>query len=121
VIAVTSIFEDEKVRGKIEDFVRKRFPGSFDCSVSTALIVLVHAGPQDHFRDFYKSLGDLTKNKKDIDRLREFWDSGFRDPIQGDGKSGTPLKIWDGFTFTVGKEGGPITYGKSYRYWISFK
>ena len=31
------------------------------------------------------------------------------------------LKIWDGFTFTLANDGGTITDGKSFRYWISFK
>ena len=91
VIAATSIFRDDKLRDKIEEFVRKRFPGMFDNSVQTALIVLAMAGPPDHFRTFYKSLGDLTKDKKDIDRLRDFWDSGFRDraPTRRCGGNGT--------------------------------
>jgi hypothetical protein len=121
VISATSIFQDEPMRDKIEQFVRHRFPGSFDNSVQTALIVLAHAGPQDHFRTFYKSLGDLTKDKKDIDRLRKFWDDGFRDPLQANAVAGSPLKIWDGFTFAIAEAGGTITYGKSFRYWISFK
>ena len=79
---------------------------------------LAHAGPPDHFRDFYKSLGNLTKDKKDIDLLRKFWDAGFRDRLQSDDPTKSPLKIWDGFTLE--KEGGWITFGKSFRYWISF-
>ena len=34
---------------------------------------------------------------------------------------GSALKIWDGFTFALENEGGWITFGKSFRYWISFK
>jgi hypothetical protein len=121
VIAVTSNFQDETLRDKVEQFIRRRFPASFDNSVQTALIVLMHVGPQDHFRTFYKSLGDLTKDKKDIDLLRKFWDDGFRDPFQANAALGSALKIWDGFTFAVAKDGGTIMYGKSFRYWISFK
>ena len=120
-IVITSIFQDDRLRGKIEDFVRTRFPGSFDNSVQTALIVLAHAGPPAHFRDFYKSLGNLTKDKKDIELLRKFWDSGFRDRLQSDDPAKSPLKIWDGFTFALENEGGWITFGKLFRYWISFK
>jgi hypothetical protein len=118
---ITSIFRDDDLRGKIEQFTRSRFPGSFDNSVQTALIVLAHAGPPDHFRDFYKSLGDLTKDKKDIDLLRKFWDSGFRDRLQSDDPAKSPLKLWDGFTFTLDNGGGWITFGRSFRYWISFE
>ncbi len=121
VIAVTGIFQDETLRDKVEQFVRRRFPASFDNSVQTALIVLAHAGPEQHFRTFYKSLGDLTKDKKDIDRLRKFWDDGFQDALQANAAAGSPLKIWDGFTFELANDGGTITYGKSFRYWISFK
>jgi hypothetical protein len=120
-IAITSIFRDDDLRGKIEEFTRTRFPGSFDNSVQTALIVLAHAGPPDHFRAFYKSLGDLTKDQKDIDQLRNFWDEGFRDRLQSDKPGGSTLKIWDGFTFTLENDGGWITFGKSFRFWISFK
>jgi hypothetical protein len=120
-IVITSIFQDDHLQGKIEEFIRTRFPGSFDNSVQTALIVLAHAGPPAHFRDFYKSLGNLTKDKKDIELLRKFWDSGFRDRLQADDPAGSMLKIWDGFTFTLEKEGGWITFGKSFRFWISFK
>ena len=120
-IVITSIFRDDALRGKIEQFARSRFPASFDNSVQTALIVLAHAGPPDHFRDFYKSLGDLTKDKKDIELLRKFWDSGFRDRLQSDDPGKTPLKIWDGFTFTLEDGGGWITFGRSFQYWISFE
>jgi hypothetical protein len=119
-VVVTSIFQDDDLRGKIEQFTRSRFPASFDNSVQTALIVLAHAGPPDHFREFYKSLGDLTKDKKDIELLRKFWDSGFRDRLQSDDPAKSPLKLWDGFTFTLENGGGWITFGKSFRYWISF-
>ena len=121
VIAVTSIHSDVKLRDIVEKFLQERFPTLRDNSITTALIVLAHAGPPDHFRAFYKSLGDLTKDKKDIDWLREFWDSGFRDPLAADPKKGSMLKIWDGFTFTLANDGGTITDGKSFRYWISFK
>jgi hypothetical protein len=120
-IAITLIFHDDDLRGKVEEFVRGRFPGSFDNSVQTALIVLAHAGPREHFRTFYKSLGDLTKDKQKIDLLRKFWDSGFRDRLQSDDPANSPLKIWDGFTFTLENDGGWITFGESFRYWISFK
>ncbi len=121
IIAATGHFKDDGLRDKIEEFVRRRFPGSFDHSDRTALIVLAHISEPDHFRKFYKSLGDLTKDKKDIDRLREFWDSGFRDRLQADNPAGSMLKIWDGFTVTVGDGGATITDGKSFRYWISFR
>jgi hypothetical protein len=119
-IVITSIFKDDALRGTIEQFVRNRFPASFDNSVQTALIVLAHAGPPDHFRVFYKSLGELTKDEKDIDLLRKFWDAGFRDRLQSDDPAQSPLKIWDGFTFALENRGGWITFGKSFRYWISF-
>jgi hypothetical protein len=121
VIAATVIFQDDKLRGMIEQFVRQHFPALMDNSITTALIVLAHAGPQGHFRDFYKSLGDLTKDEKDIDWLRKFWDSGFRDPLQADPAKGSALKIWDGFAIKLENDGGTITDGKSFRYWISFK
>ena len=121
VIAATSIFQDDMLRDRIEQFVRTRFPGSFDNSVQTALIVLVHVSAQEHFRTFYKSLGDLTKDRKDIDRLRAFWDTGFKDRLQADDPAKTPLKIWDGFTFTLDNGGGTITDGKAFRCWISFE
>jgi hypothetical protein len=73
-------------------FLQQRFPTLRDHSITTALIVLAHAGPPDHFRTFYKSLGDLTKDKKDIDWLREFWDDGFRDRLQADPQKGSLLK-----------------------------
>jgi hypothetical protein len=120
-IAITLFFRDDELRAKIEDFVRSRFPGSFDNSIQTALIVLAHTGPRDHFRSYYKSLGDLTKDKKDYELLRKFWDSGFRDRLTSDDPAKSPLKIWDGFTFSLDTDGGWITYGKSFRYWISFK
>ena len=121
-IVITSVFDDAALRGKIEEFVRSRFPASFDNSVQTALIVLAHAGPRDdHFRTFYKSLGDLTKDKKDIKLLSDFWDSGFRDRMQSDDPEKSPLKLWDGFKFALEKDGGWITFGKTFRFWISFK
>ena len=121
IIAATSIHGDEKLRELVEAFVRRRFPAHRDKSITTALIVLAHAGPPDHFRDFYKSLGDLTKDKKDIDWLRDFWDKGFRDPLQADPEKGSLLKMWDGFMIATTAEGGTITDGKAFRYWISFK
>jgi hypothetical protein len=83
VIAATVIFHDDKLRGMIEQFVRQRFPGLMDNSITTAVIVLAQIGPPDHFRDINTSLGDLTKDKNDIDWLRKFWDSGFRNPPSG--------------------------------------
>jgi hypothetical protein len=121
IIAATGHFKDDGLREQVEQFVRRRFPGSFDNSVQTALIVLAHVSPPEHFRKFYKSLGDLTKDKKDIDRLRDFWDAGFRDRLASDEPKGSMLKIWDGFTFALDKGGGTITYGKSFRSWISFE
>jgi hypothetical protein len=95
---------------------------SFDQSVQTALCVLAHAGPPEHFRTFYKSLDDLAKNQDDIETLRKFWDSGFRDRLQSDDPKQSPLKIWDGFHLELkSEEGGTISFGKSFRYWISFK
>lgn len=121
ILAASSIYRDEKLQEKIEQFLRDRFPKSFDHSVTTALIVLVHVSEQDHFRDFYKSLGDLTKDREDIEKLREFWDSRFRDTLQSDDPAQSSLKIWDGFTYAMGKDGGTISYGKDFHYWISFK
>ena len=57
---------------------------------------------------------------EDIDLLRKFWDSGFRDRLQSGDPAKSPIKIWDGFTFTLDNGGGWITFGKSFRYWISF-
>jgi hypothetical protein len=31
-----------------------------------------------------------------------------------------PLKIWDGFTVKVETDGAWISFGDSYRYWLSF-
>jgi hypothetical protein len=121
VIAVTSIYQNDKLRGLVEEFVRQHFPGLIDNSITTALIVLAHAGPPDHFREFYKSLGELTKDKKDIEWLRKFWDDGFRDPLQSDPEKGSALKLWDGFTFKLENDGGMINSGESFRYWLSFK
>jgi hypothetical protein len=121
VIAITGIFGDEKMREKLEQFVRRHFPKLFDNSIQTALIVLAHAGPPDRFRAFYKSLGDLTTDKKDIKVLSDFWDTGFRDRLQSDEASKSPLKIWDGFTVTLGDGGATITQGETFRYWISFR
>ena len=89
-LAVTSIYQDDEHRKRIEEFLRARFPASFDNSVKTALVVLAHAGPVDHFRAFYKSLGEGTKDKEAIDRLSKFWDSGFRDKLQSDDRPGPP-------------------------------
>jgi hypothetical protein len=94
---------------------------AFALMQGTALIVLAQAGPPDHLRDFYKSLGDVAKDKNDIDWLRKFWDSGFRDPLQADPANGSALKIWDGFALKLENGGGTITDGRSFRYWISFK
>ncbi len=121
VIAATTIHQDERLRDKLEKFVRDRFPGSFDNSVQTALIVLAQGGPTEHFRTFYKSLGDLTKNEKDIALLRDFWDKGFRDRLEIADPGSGAIKIWDGFTFTLHNEGGLVTWGKNFRYWMSFK
>jgi hypothetical protein len=121
VIAATVIFKNDKLQAMVEQFVRQHFPSLMDNSITTALIVLALAGPPDHYRDFYKSLGDLTKEKNDIDWLRKFWDSGFRDPLQADPAKGSALKIWDGFTLKLENDGGTITDGRSFRYWISFK
>jgi hypothetical protein len=122
VISVTGIYHDEAVRDKLEQFLRTRFPASFDNSVQTALIVLVHVSEQEHFRTFYKSLGELARDRKDIDRLRKFWDDGFRDGLQANNPGETaPLKIWDGFTVTLQKSGATITDENGYRNWISFE
>jgi hypothetical protein len=116
------IYKVDELRDPIEAFVRRSFPASFDQSVQTALCVLAHAGPPDHVRAFYQSLGDLTKDKADIEILRKFWDSGFRDRLQSDDPAQSPLKIWDGFNLNLeGTEGGWISFGKSYRCWIGFK
>jgi quinoprotein glucose dehydrogenase len=120
-IAITLNYRTDELRGQIEQFVRTQFPALFDNSVQTALIVLAHVGPPNHFRDFYKSLGDLNKDKKDIDLLRKFWDRGFRDRLQPDEQALSPLKIWDGFTLTLDNKGGWVTFGKSFRCWISFE
>lgn len=122
VMAVTGIYKVDELRDPIEAFVRRSFPASFDQSVQTAVCVLAHAGPPDHFRTFYKSLGDLTKDEADIETLRRFWDSGFRDRLQSDDPAQSPLKIWDGFSLDLeSPEGGWISFGKTFRCWISFK
>jgi hypothetical protein len=121
VIAVTTIYSDEKLRGMLEQFVRRLLPVGIDNSVETALIVLAREGPTEQFQTFYKSLGKLTKDKEDLDRLRDLWDSGFRDRLQSDDASRTALKLWDEFTFTVREGGGTITDGRSFRCGISFR
>jgi hypothetical protein len=69
-----------------------------------------------------ESLGDLAKTQDDIETLRKFWDSGFRDRLQSDDPKQSALKIWDGFHLKLESvEGGTISFGKSFRYWISFK
>jgi hypothetical protein len=117
-LAATGIYRNDELREAVEGFLRKSFPASFDNSVQTALMVLAHAGPVDHFREFYKSLG---KDADSIDKLRKFWDSGFRDRLQSDDPKKQPLKIWDGFAVKVEAEGAWVTFGDSYRYWVSFK
>jgi hypothetical protein len=117
-LAVTGIYRTDAIRTAVEEFVRKKFPASFDNSVQTALMVLAHAGPLDRFQGFYKSLG---KDEESIDKLRKFWDSGFRDRLQSDDPTKQPLKIWDDFTVSVGNGGAWVSYGASYRYWLSFK
>jgi hypothetical protein len=122
VMAVTGIYRVKELRDPIEEFLRRNFPASFDQSVQTAICVLAHASPLDHFRTFYKSLGDLTKDPKDIETLRKFWDDGFRDRLQSDDPAQSPLKVWDGFNlYLESAEGAWISHGKSYRCWISFK
>jgi hypothetical protein len=117
-LSACGIYRDEALRTAVEAFVRDRFPGSFDNSVQTALMVLAHAGPVDHFRTFYKSLG---KDKDSIDKLRAFWDSGFRDRLQSENPAQQPLKIWDGFNLNLENDGAWVGYGDSYRYWLSFQ
>jgi hypothetical protein len=117
-LAATGIYRNDELREAVEKFLRERFPASFDNSVQTALMVLAHAGPADHFREFYKSLG---KDPDGIDKLRKFWDSGFRDPLQSDDPKRKSLKTWDGFTVNLEKEGAWITFGDSFRYWLSFQ
>ena len=117
-LSACGIYQNDDLRTAVEAFVRARFPGSFDNSVQTALMVLAHAGPPDHFREFYKSLGT---DKDSIDKLRAFWDSGFRDRLQGEKPGQSPLKIWDGFNVRLENDGAWVSYGDSYRYWLSFK
>jgi hypothetical protein len=117
-LIATGIYRQDKLREAVEAFVRKRFPASFDNSVQTALMVLAHAGPPDQFRAFYKSLGT---DKESIEKLSRFWDSGFRDRLQSDDPAKQPLKIWDGFTVNLERDGAWVTYGDNYRYWVSFK
>ena len=118
-IAATGIFADVRLRDPIEAFARAQFPAKFDNAVQTALIALIHLGDEAHFRAFYKKLGDDAHDEAAIDRLRKFWDDGFRTPFQAD-PSKSALKIWDGFTFSIDKDGGWISFGKDYRCWISF-
>ena len=117
-LAATGIYRNDELRDAVEGFVRKCFPASFDNSVQTALMVLAHAGPLDRFRTFYKSLGT---DKESIEKLSKFWESGFRDRLQSDDPAQQPLKIWDGFTVKVEQDGAWVSYGDSYRYWVSFK
>ncbi len=121
VMAVTSIFRDEKMRDMIEAFLKAAFPKSFDNSVQTALIVLVHTSEPEHFRTFYKNLGDMTKDEKAIKILRDFWDSRFHYALQTDQETGIVLKVWDGFTFTLSEGGGTIAWGKTYKNWVELK
>lgn len=114
----SGIYRVDELRDLVEAFVRNRFPGSFDRSVQTALMVLAHAGPTERFRAFYKSLGT---DRKSIETLSKFWESGFRDTLQSDDPAMKPLKIWDGFHVKLEKEGAWVNYGDSYRYWLSFQ
>ena len=121
-ISATVNYQNDGLRNAVEAFVRKSFPGLFDNSVRTALIALVHVSPPDHFRDFYKSLGELARGEEDVDLLRKFWDSRFRDRLQSDDPAKQSLKIWDGFTFKAeGGDGVWIAFGDTFRYWVSFK
>jgi hypothetical protein len=117
-VIATGIYRDDKLRDAVEAFVRQRFPASFDNSVQTALMVLAHAGPLDHFRQFYKSLGT---DKESIEKLSRFWDSGFRDRLQSDDPAKQPLKIWDGFRVRLEHDGAWVAYGDNHRYWVSSK
>ena len=120
-LAMTGIYKNDDLRGMVEEYIRRSFPGRVDNAFWTGLMVLAHAGPVDHFRAFYKDLAELTKDPKDIDRLSKFWDSGFRDKLQSDDPAKSPLKIWDGFTATVETEGVWISHGESFRHWLSFR
>ena len=118
-IVGTAIFDDATLRGMLEEFVRREFPGRFDRGVQTALQVLVHGSPPDHFRTFYKSLGD-GRDPKDVAVLRKFWDDKFNAaPADQAGKSF--LKIWDGFAVAPEKSGAWVTSEPSFRYWIGFE
>ena len=119
-VVATAIFQDEALRTLLENFVRAEFPARFDRGVQTALQVLVHGSPPDHFRAFYKSLGD-GKDPKDVKTLRQFWDDKFNalPPPEQAGK--TFLKIWDGFTFRLETSGGWLTFGPTFRTWITFQ
>lgn len=118
-ITMTAIYRDPALQTPIEDFVRARFPALFDQSIKTALRVLIHGSEINHFRAFYKSLGD-GKAPEDVETLRKFWDSQFADPLRADVPGQSPLKLWDGFAFAVGQDGGWITFGAQYRAWVSF-
>ncbi len=119
-IAVTAIFRNDQLRDHVEAYTRTQFPAKFDNVVQTALITLFATSEPAHYRAFYKKLGDDTHDKAAIDRLRKFWDTGFQTPFQLD-PTKAPLKIWDGFTFAMDKEGGWISSGAGYRFWVSFK
>ncbi len=118
ILAATGIYRIDEIRDKVEAFVRETFPASFDRSVKTALMVLVHGSEQGHFRDFYKS---LAKDPASIKTLRDYWDAKFPDSLQSDDPAKQPLKIWDGFTVTVENEGAWVRFGETYRYWVTFK
>jgi hypothetical protein len=117
-LVASGIYRNDELRDAVEGFLRKRFPASFDNSVQTGLMVLAHAGPVEHFREFYKSLG---KDQDSIEKLSKLWDSGFRDRLQSDDPKMRPLKIWDGFTVRLENDGAWVTFGDAYRYWLSFK
>jgi hypothetical protein len=120
VIVATSIYRDVALRDRIESFVKAEFPARFDNAVRSALLLLARHGPPDHFRAFYKELGDLPDvGRTDVLKLSKFWDDGFRDALQLEAREGKVVtKVWDGFEVKPLDDGMVVRFGDSFRAFV---
>jgi uncharacterized protein YndB with AHSA1/START domain len=96
-------------------------PGTLDTTI-TRRLEPEDGGTRLHLEhDGFMFVDELIREKLEQFVRRHFWDAGFRDRLQSNDPARSPLKIWDGFTFTLGDGGATITQGESFRYWISFR
>lgn len=122
VLVATSLYQVDLFRDLTEAFLRREFPGRYDNAVVTALQLLAREGGTPHFREFYKSLADLSKSPEDRKKLADLWDARFLDKFQRNAPGNNlAMKIWDGFQVTVDKGGAWISDRKSFRYWIRWE